>query len=168
MVIIFSFTALLTGCSAGEGNDSPAPLVRLSQAKFEIDREQKIILTHDANFVDHDNPSFKVCVTDLPILHIATAGNEIADDPKVGARLKILQSDCEADILPIAIEWRGRTSQTFPKKSYGFEIRESVDSQSDVKRSLLGMRSDDDWILDSLWNEPVNIRDFTAHQIWRE
>ena len=30
------------------------------------------------------------------------------------------------------------------------------------------MRSDDDWILDALWHEPINIRDFTAHQIWRE
>ena len=159
---------MLTGCSSEKRNSSPTPPEELSQSKFEIDRHQKIVLTHDANLLGCDNPSHKTCVTDLPILHITTDGNEISDDPKVAATLKILQQDCEAEILSIGIEWRGRASQTFPKKSYGFEIRESADSEQNVKRSLLGMRRDDDWILDALWNEPVNIRDFTAHQIWRE
>jgi len=159
--------SLLAGCSGGESNDSPTSSVKLSHSKYEIDFEQKIILTHDASFAGHEQQSLTVCVTDLPILHIATDGNKIADDPKVAATLKILQPDRAAIILPIGIEWRGRTSQTFPKKSYGFELRASLNSQENVKQPLLEMRSDDDWILDALWNEPVNIRDFTAHQIWR-
>jgi len=161
---------VLIGCSASESEDALAPRVRLSQAPFEIDSDQKILLTHNASFAgqDHRHRSYKVCVTELPILHITTDGNDIADDPKVAATLKILQPERPVEIFSIGIEWRGRTSQTFPKKSYGIELRASVDSEQNVKRSLLGMRSDDDWILDALWNEPVNVRDFTAHQIWRE
>ena len=168
LLVVSLLTVLLTGCSSDETSVSSAPPIQLDDAKFEIDRIQKISLTHNASLAASDNPSLKICVTDLPILHISTNKNEIGDDPKVAATLKILQPNCDAEIFPIAIEWRGRTSQTFPKKSYGFELRENKASKQNVKQPLLGMRNDDDWILDALWNEPVNIRDFTAHEIWRE
>lgn len=171
-LVVFSFVVLIVlvlpaGCSVDECDDSLASPVKLSQTKYEIDLEQKILLTHNESLAGRDHRSLKVCVTDLPILHITTDGNKIADDPKVAATLKILQPDRAAVIVPIGIEWRGRTSQTFPKKSYGFELRANANSQQNLKQSLLEMRCDDDWILDALWNEPVNIRDFTAHQIWR-
>lgn len=108
-----------------------------------------------------------VCQTELPILHIVTGQKKIADEPKVPAVLKILEPGSAAVRFPIAIEWRGKTSLTYPKKSFGFELRDRNQFQTPIKQSLLGMRKDDDWILDALWNEPIAIRDFTAHQIWR-
>jgi len=109
----------------------------------------------------------QICQIELPILHIATGTKAIADEPKVPATLKILQPGRAPEIFPIAIEWRGKTSSTYPKKSYGFELRDRNDFNSATKLPLLGMRKDDDWVLDALWNEPIAIRDFTAYEIWR-
>ena len=164
---------VLSGCS----QTTPAPPTSarrpLDERKFEMDRQREIFLTHDASTPALMSISDKtrrplVCEIDLPILHIATGGQEIADEPKVPATLKFLQPGIAPERFPIAIEWRGRTSQTYPKKSFGFELRDRDDFQKPVKESLLGMRQDDDWILDALWNEPVSVRDFTAHQIWRQ
>ena len=133
LLVISLLTFLLTGCSSDERNNLSTSPVKLSEAKFEVDLDQKIIISHDAKLSDHDDSLFEICVTDLPILHITTDGNEIADDPKVAATLKILQPEREANFFTIGIEWRGRTSQTFPKKSYGFKIREGKDSERNVK-----------------------------------
>lgn len=45
----------------------------------------------------------------------------------------------------IGIETRGQSTQMFPKKSYGFETRDSQGENQDV--SLLGMPEENDWIL---------------------
>ena len=72
--------------------------------------------------------------SDLPILIIDTGGNEIVDEPKVAARLGIIDSgDGRRNRLGdafsgydgwIGIEMRGASSQGFPKKSFAFETRE--------------------------------------------
>jgi hypothetical protein len=64
-----------------------------------------------------------------------------------------------------AIRLRGNTSLEFPKKSYRLELREE-DGTSIRDESLLGMRSDDDWLLDGMWNEPLAIRDMSAMEWW--
>ncbi len=44
---------------------------------------------------------------------------------------------------------RGKSSQNFPKKSYGLEVRD--EKNNDAKLSLLGMGSDSDWVLNGPW-----------------
>lgn len=66
----------------------------------------------------------------------------------------------------IGIELRGLFSQTFPKKSYGIELWKDEAGEDTDSESLLGLRKDDDWILDGLWNEPLRLRDYTAHDLW--
>jgi len=66
------------------------------------------------------------------------------------------------------IKLRGGSSQSYPKKSYNIELWIDKDGNQTEKLSLLGMRNDDDWILDGLWNEPIRIRDFTSHALWLE
>ena len=48
------------------------------------------------------------------------------------------------------------------------ELWKNENGDSKLKTSLLGMRVDDDWILDGMWNEPNRIRDFTSHELWLE
>lgn len=175
------------GCSQAAPSHTGPVRRQLDESKFEIDRQRGLILTHSAatpqplkaecsttpraaktqSATFGESHRHQVCQIELPILHIATGEKEIADEPKVPATLKILQPDREPEIFPIAIEWRGKTALTFPKKSFGFELRDQDHFDLPLKRSLLSMRRDDDWVLDALWNEPVAIRDFTAHQIWR-
>lgn len=91
----------------------------------------------------------------LPIIVINTNGQTIADDPKKTCDMGIIyngpgQTNYLTDPFnhymgKIGIEIRGSTSQQYPKKSYGFETRDSLGENDNV--ALLGMPKDNDWIL---------------------
>ena len=56
---------------------------------------------------------------------------------------------------------RGGSSEVFPKKSYKIDL-------ADVKLSFLGMRKDDDWILNALYDDAGLIHNKLSFQVWRE
>ncbi len=55
---------------------------------------------------------------------------------------------------------RGATSSGWPKNSYKVEINES--------ESLLGMREDDDWILNPLYMDSSKMREKIGYDIWND
>lgn len=91
----------------------------------------------------------------LPIVYIDTYGNEIEDSPRIKAKLEIAwnengnensTSDSKNHFQgEMKIEIRGSSSQMFPKKSYGFELKDDFDADMDFP--LLGMPAEEDWIL---------------------
>jgi hypothetical protein len=66
----------------------------------------------------------------------------------------------------IDIEIRGSSSQSLPKKQYGFSTLKA-DNFSNNNVSLLGMPSDNDWILNGLGFEPSLIRDYLNYNLSR-
>jgi hypothetical protein len=105
--------------------------------------------------------------TQLPLIQITTP-NTIVDEPKVAATFKMSESNSNRITSDIGIEIRGSFSQSFPKKSFriGFWEDSTGDENKDV--SLLGMRSDDDWNLQAMYNEPLRMRNKTNFDIWRK
>ncbi|MFV0589997.1 MAG: CotH kinase family protein [Draconibacterium sp.] len=91
----------------------------------------------------------------LPIVYLNTNGQVIPDEPKITAQLEIAwkgngQSNSTSDPRDhfsgsIGIELRGSTSQSFPKKAYGFELRNNDGEGVDFP--LLGLPEEEDWIL---------------------
>ena len=72
----------------------------------------------------------------LPQVKINTNGATIVDEPKIIAQMTITIND-EVDYDGnIGIEIRGSSSQSFPKKQFGFETRDDANEDLDV--SLLG------------------------------
>ena len=55
---------------------------------------------------------------------------------------------------------RGAISVTFPKKSYKVSLR-TQDGEK-VKENLLGLRKDDDWILNAMYTDSSYLREKTA------
>lgn len=119
--------------------------------------------------------------SNLPIVLITTDGGAtIVDDPKIGASMKIIyrgegQRNYVTDQTNsafinysgrIAIEIRGSSSQTAPKKAYGFETRKS-DNVSNQNVSLLGLPSENDWILNGLAFDPSLLHDYIANNLSR-
>lgn len=106
--------------------------------------------------------------SDLPILSINTDGKTIVDDPKILATLTVIDNgsgkrnvltDKPTFTSTIGIELRGSTSQDFfPKKPYGFELREK-DGITNLNASLLGMPEESDWILNATYNDKTLLRD---------
>lgn len=105
--------------------------------------------------------------SNLPIITIQTNGAQIQDEPKIKADMGIIYngpgvinkiSDVPNDYKgKIGIEFRGSTSQSFPKKPYGFETWDESGEDNDVK--LLGMPKESDWTLNATYNDKTLMRD---------
>ncbi len=67
----------------------------------------------------------------------------------------------------IDIEIRGSSSQSLPKKQYGFTTLEN-DNQTDNDVSLLGLPKESDWIINGLAFDPALIRDYLCYNLSRQ
>lgn len=120
--------------------------------------------------------------SNLPIVIITTDGSiTIPDDPKILATMKIVwcgegQRTSVADQNNslylnyngrIGIEIRGSSSQTLPKKQYGFTTLKA-DNVTNNNVSLLGMPKENDWILNGLGFDPSLIRDYLCYNLSRQ
>ena len=102
--------------------------------------------------------------TQLPIISVKSQ-NTIVDEPKLLADFTY-SDDQQVLTSNIGIELRGGSSQSYPKKTYDLEFwkDETGDDTYDVQFG--DMRSDDDWILDALYNEPLRLRSYIANKLW--
>jgi hypothetical protein len=108
----------------------------------------------------------KLFDSDLPIVFVNTNGSEIPDEPKITAELGIVwnqngeQNNTHDKYNhftgKIGIEIRGSSSQMFPKKSFGFELRNEENEGVDFP--LLGMPEEEDWILYAPYSDKTLIR----------
>jgi len=114
--------------------------------------------------------------SNIPIIIIDTDTQEIVDEPRIVVRMGIINnevgqinhvSDPFNDYSgKINIEYRGSTSQSFPKKSYGFETQ---DDNNDVRNvSLLGLPEENDWVLYAPYSDKSLIRNILAYKLSRE
>ena len=120
--------------------------------------------------------------SNLPIVVIDTDINpnsgypyEIPDDPKVGATMKIIRRpDGSRNFISdksnpqllnysgrIAIETRGSSSQSLPKKPYGLTTLKT-DKITKNNVSILGLPEEHDWVLNSIAYDPSIIRNYRS------
>lgn len=102
----------------------------------------------------------------LPLITINTNTNTIVDEPKVDAQMTITENDTIVYDGAIAIEFRGASSQSFPKKSYGLETRDG--NNEDLKVSLLGFPEEEDWILYGPYSDKSLIRNRLIYDLSRD
>ncbi len=110
----------------------------------------------------------------LPLILINTNGKGIPDDPRIYAKMRIINNvnamNSPDDSLlffnhGITIETRGSSSQSFPKKPYGFST--VLTNLSDTNVSLLGLPSEHDWVLNATYNDKSLMRDVLAYELAR-
>lgn len=140
--------------------------LQIGNTSLDIDSDDQNVSIGKTYPVKYKGNEYLFFYTELPILSITTDEQEIVNEPKIYAQLKLLENSSPIYQSDIGIELRGYSSQSFPKKSYNIELWEDETGDDKEKISLLEMRTDDDWILDGMWNEPNRIRDFTAHDLW--
>lgn len=112
--------------------------------------------------------------SNLPIIVINTGGQSIQDEPKITVDMGIIDNGAVRNNLSdpynnfsgkAAIEFRGSSSQGFPKKQYGFELRDA--GGLDLDAALLGMPAEEDWILFAPYNDKSLMRDALAYKLGR-
>ena len=116
--------------------------------------------------------------SNLPIVLIETAqGQEIPNDPKIDATMKIIYRDNgQRNFLTdvndptalsydgaIKIEYRGSSSSLLDKKQYAFTPYDDLGDKINVP--FLDMPTENDWILSGLAYDPSFMRDFLSYKL---
>ena len=104
-------------------------------------------------------------MTTLPIMNIDRMGNDITSEEDSLAEIRLISPETEV-ISRTKIHIRGSTSKYFSKKS--FKLNLINENGSNRKQQLLDMRSDDDWILNSLYGDFEKVRNILSTQLWRD
>ncbi|MEI6854083.1 MAG: CotH kinase family protein, partial [Bacteroidota bacterium] len=113
--------------------------------------------------------------TVLPLVLIDTYGQTIVDEPKINVGMKIIYHGLGLYNHPtdvpnvyngkVGIEIRGSYSASMPQKPYGFETRDAFGNNLDT--ALLGMPSENDWILLAVYNDKVFMRNALPFKLSR-
>lgn len=112
--------------------------------------------------------------SDLPLVWIDTQGGIINDSIRVTAQMGIIYNgpglrNYLSDPFnnyngEITIEYRGSTSQQYPKKSYGIETVDSLGLNNNVP--ILGMPAENDWVLYAPYPDKTMMRNTLAYDLF--
>jgi len=114
-----------------------------------------------------ENDTFTMHVTSLPIINIITRG-EIATEPMVSADFVLAENSGKIIASNIGISYRGSSALFMAKKSFRIELWSDAVGTDTRDCPLLGMRNDDDWNLQALYNEPLRLRSRVGFELWKK
>lgn len=106
--------------------------------------------------------STRVVVSGLPIMSL-DALYDVGEETWGGAMTLLDPSQTGAEYIKTTAEfaYRGNISKSFEKKGYKLSL-------SDKKISLCGLRKDDDWTLNALYDDIGLVRNATCMRLWNE
>lgn len=135
--------------------------------------EAKTIIAFKAgNSLLDEEKATTLNITGLPIVSI-NAPQGIVDDPKRPCDMIIIDPKGRTNGNKVyyethaGIEWRGSGALRYVKKAYGFKLWEDG-TETSKDASLLGLREDNNWILDAMWLDKARMRNRVLFDIWNE
>ncbi|MGI9284397.1 MAG: CotH kinase family protein [Pseudomonadales bacterium] len=157
------YQPLADGYALAFNND--APITSGSSYNFgavEYGSQVEVQLYRNDQFVD----DYTLVFTNLPVIELEAA--TIVDEPKSPGSFTLNAGTAELSVgkTAMGIEFRGATSQAFPKKSFGLELVEDDDPTDEKNIPLLGFRNDGDWILDAAYRDTSFVRNIVGHDIY--
>lgn len=113
-----------------------------------------------------DNKLYVLYFTELPLITITTI-DEIVDEPDVLGKFKLIDTNQNLVVSNIGIQYRGASSQFFPKKPFEINFWNDEQGLETHDESLLGMHSDDGWNLQAMYTEPLRFHSKTSNDLWK-
>lgn len=124
---------------------------------------------------DWFSPPVSFLSSNLPLIAINTNGANIQDEPRITARMGIIDNGAGNTNFwtdpyndydgQISIEIRGSSSQSFDKKNYSLETQNANGENLNVK--LLGMPEENDWVLHGPYSDKSLMRNVLTYYIGR-
>ena len=108
-----------------------------------------------------------VSAQNLPTVTIVTDG-PIVNSPAVHGVITVDDHNGTVIEMHAGFKIRGTSSQQYDKKSYRVELWADATGTEMADTTFLGMRSDDDWNLEAMYNQPLRLRNKIANELWRE
>ena len=138
--------------------------------------DQGALINWSITFGNNPSTIFTLNSSNIPIVIINSGSTPIPDEPKITAQMGIIDNgygniNHRTDPFNgyngyIGIEIRGSSSQMFPKKSYGFETRDSAGNNLNVH--LLGMPSENDWTLIANYSDKTLMHNSFTYDLARK
>jgi spore coat protein CotH len=128
-----------------------------------------LIVSCDNSSIIDDKPTEEIEIKPedkLPKIVVDTNNGVIVDEPKIPATMIISEVGAITYDGNIGIEFRGASSQTFPKKSYGLETWDA--NNQDINVSLLGLPEEEDWILYGPYSDKSLMRNILIYDLSRD
>ncbi|WP_245126120.1 CotH kinase family protein [Hymenobacter volaticus] len=147
-------------------NTNPKSHISLDRT-YEFDQSIREISTDSSYKVSLAGSVYTLYFTQLPIIHINTS-RAIEDTPNVYARFTMVEDTGLITQSNLGIQTRGAYSQTFPKKSYELSFWNDTVGTIDRDIRLLGMREDNKWNLQAMYNEPLRMNSKVANELWQD
>ena len=116
---------------------------------------------------DLQNENYDLYFSQLPIVSILSQ-NTIVDEPRVCAQFSMCENNGNYTQKLIGVEYSGGWTQSLAKKSLRIEFWKDTIGAETENISLLEMRSDDDWNLQAMYNEPLRIRSKLNFDLWNK
>ncbi len=103
-----------------------------------------------------------------PLPAIQLIADLIVDEPKNPGTFELSSEEFMPDTgnVDIGIEFAGKTSLAYDKKSFNIELVESDDPTEELDLALLDLREDGDWRLQAAYIDTSFVRDLIAHDIF--
>lgn len=117
--------------------------------------------------VTNNNLEYAVFFSDLPIVKMTTTG-EIADSPKVLANFELVAPGYSKVSSLIGVEYRGASSQAYPKKSLEIEFWTNEAGSATHDISILDLFKEDGINLQAMYIENLRINSKTANELWQQ
>lgn len=119
----------------------------------------------EANRVSYNSEEYKLYITKLPLVHLSLDTTTLNKNKRLPGNFTYFRKD-ELIESAMGVRQRGNLSLSFPKKSYDLKFKQDTDSKKTRDVRFKGLRSDDDWVLDGLYNEPLKLRSTVATKLW--
>ena len=112
--------------------------------------------------IEKDGRIWTVATTTLPIVSL-DHGNVVSDSFQLGS-MKLIHGDGTAEEYHTLLRYRGASSLIYDKKNYAVKLTDA--NGEDMDASLLGMRSDNSWILDAMAADMARMRNRVSTDLW--
>lgn len=123
-------------------------------------------------YTDDEYALFELRCTTLPVMAISRSADSITARHNTTVRLFDNRAEAVNHLYQTdaRIWMRGNNSTRFPKKAYRLSLHtESVGgNQRKNHTSFLGMRTDEDWIINAMYNDPEKIREVLTTNLWHD
>ncbi len=110
---------------------------------------------------------YKLFFSNLPIIKMTTEGT-ISDTPAILGHFELLVPGETKISSLIGVEYRGASSQAYPKKSMEIEFWKDEAGNETQDFSLLGMFEEDGANLQAMYIEKLRINSKTGNDLWKE
>ena len=112
--------------------------------------------------IEKDGRIWAVTTTTLPIVSL-DHGEVVSDSFQPGS-MKLIHGDGTAEEYHTLLRYRGASTLIYDKKNYAVKLTDA--NGEDMDASLLGMRSDNSWILDAMAADMARMRNRVSTDLW--